>query len=226
MQFVAIALAALIGLLFVTAAARLAFAYARRPSRNALAAVGCVLAALGGMVFFGLGFSHFGGLRWLPASFEWPVGSARGSLTMPDGTHVVPVALAGNKLQLYTSDWRFLRGWYVPAGGGGQFHLQLAQSNKIEVITRRNAMRYLYNIDGTLMSEQSYAPKAFADFPGSTERIQVPTPWWLWMLTSPMHPWLVIAAGGLLVLLGTRGIRGESQTAQQAAQPNSRPTTP
>jgi hypothetical protein len=223
MQFAAIALAGIIGLVFVTGAASSAIAYVRPPKRNALAALGYALVALGGLGFFGLAFSDFGGLRWLPANFEWPVGSVRGSLTMPDGTHVVPVVLAGKKLQLYTPAWRFLRAWYVPAWGGGQFHLQLAQSNKIEVVTRRNAMRYLYNVDGSLISEQSYAPKAFADYPGSTEKVHVPTPWWLWMFTSPLHPWLAIAAGAVLVIL-TRGARGERQTAQQAASPNAGPT--
>ncbi len=204
MQFVALALAGLIGCLVVTAAVRAALAHSRAPKRNPLAAFGCVLVALGGLGFSGLVFSNFGGFRWLPATLEWPVGSVRGSLTMPDGTHVVPVPLAGSKLQLYSPDWRFLRAWYVPAWGGGQFHLQLAPSNTFEVITRRNAMRYLYQLDGSLISQHTYAPKDFSDLPASSERTHVPTPWWLWMFTSPMHPWLVIVAAGLLVLVTTR----------------------
>ncbi len=225
MQVLAIVLAGVIGSLVVTAAVRSALAYSRRPRRNALAAVGCTLAALGGLGFCGLVFSGFGGLRWLPASLEWPVGSVRGALTMADGTHVVPVPVAGNKVQLYTPDWRFLRGWYVPAWGGGQFHLQLAQSNRFEVITRRNAMRYLYNLDGFVVSEESYAPKAFEGFSESAEKVQVPTRWWLWMFTSPIHPWLVMGAGVLLVLLATRGAKRECHSAQPLS-PNGGPAAP
>jgi hypothetical protein len=224
MQLIPIALAGIIGAIFVAAAVRSAFACKTQPGRKPLAALGYALVAFGGLGFFGLAFSDFGGLRWLPANLEWPVGSVGGALTMPDGTHVVPVVLAGKKLQLYAPDWRFLRGWYVPAGGGGQFRLQLAQTDKIAVITRRNAMQYLYDANGSLISAQTYAPKAFADFPGSRESVRVPTPWWLWMFTSPMHPWLGIASGAVLVLMATRGAKGESHGAQHSAPPNGGPT--
>ena len=187
---------------------------------------GTLFVAFGALGFFGLVFSGLGGLRWLPASFEWPVGFVRGSLTMSDGTHVVPVVLAGKKIQVYTPDWRFLRAWFVPAGGGGRFHLQLAPGSRIEVITRRDTMRYLYDPNGSLISAQSYAPRAFGDFPGSSETVRVPTSCWLWMFTSPMHPWLFFALGGVLVFVATRGTNNGSHGPQPSTPPNGGPMRP
>ncbi len=91
----------------------------------------------------------------------------------------------------------------------GSIQLQLAGTNNIEVITRRPPMRYLYDLHGSLVSEHSYAPKAFADFPGSAEGTRVPTPWWLWMFTSLMHPWVLMVFGLLLLLFAKRGPRNE-----------------
>jgi hypothetical protein len=220
MQFIAMALSAIIGCIIVAVAVQSAFASKSYPGmKRSLAVLGYSLVALGALGFFGLFFSSFGGLRWLSANLEWPVGFVRGTLTMPDGTHVVPVELAGKKIQVYTPDWRFVRAWYVPAGGG-QFHLQLAQTNRIEVITRRNAMQYLYDVNGSLISAQSYAPKRFADFAGSAESTRVPTPWWLWMFTSPIHPWLIFALGGVLVFLARRGTGNGSREAQPGTIPS------
>jgi hypothetical protein len=85
-------------------------------------------------------------------------------------------------------------------------------------------MRYLYNLDGSLISAQTYAPKTFQDFPGSNENIRVPTPWWFWMLTNPMHSWLVFALGGALVFLNTRKTKDGSFGRQPSASPNDGPT--
>jgi len=179
---------------------------------------------LAGRVSLDSCFRVSGGLRWLPTTFEWPVGFVHGSLTMPDGTHVVPVELAGNRIQTYSPDWQFVRAWYVPAGGGGRVHLQIAQTNRIEVIARIHTMRYLYNLDGSLISAQTYAPKTIQEFPGSNESIRVPTPWWFWMLTSPAHSWLVFALGGVFVLFNSRKTKVGRFNSQPGASPNNGPT--
>jgi len=225
MQLIAITLVAIIGIIVVAGAVRAAFAYKKHPKKTRWVIVfGYALVALGGTGFFGLAFSSVGGLRCLPTTFEWPVGFVHGPLTMPDGTHVIPVALAGNRIQIYGPDWQFVRAWYVPAGGGGRVSLQIAQTNRIEVIARIHTMRYLYNLDGSLISAQTYAPKTFHDFPGSNESIRVPTPWWFWMLTSPMHSWLVFAFGLVLVFLNSRKIKNGSLDSQPSAPPHAGPT--
>jgi len=184
--------------------------------------LGYALVAFGGLGFFGLMFSTLGGLRWLPSTVAWPVGSVHGSLTMPDGTHVVPVQIAGQKIQIYGPDWRYVRGWYVAAGGGRRFLLQLAGTNSVEVITKPHSMRYVYDLDGRLLLSQSYAPTNFADFSGSGEKVRVPTPWWLWMFTSPMHSWLVFMLGGILLFLENLSAK---RGAHPGAAPNGGPTS-
>ena len=218
MQIIAILLATVIGVIVVGGSAWSAIISMKcEGSRNTclVVSLGYALVTFGGIGFFGLAFSSFGGLRWLPTTFEWPVGFVRGSLTMHDGTHVVPVELAGNRIQIYSPEWRFVRAWYVPHGGGGRIHLQLKETNVIEIITRSDSMRYLYDINGSLLSEKSYIPKKFVDFPGSKESDTVPTPWWLWMLTSPLNSWLVFA-GGMIVLILTS--KNKKNTASGSVQ--------
>ena len=170
--------------------------------RRFLMAVGGILLALGGFGFFGTALSAFGGLRWLPASFEWPVGSARGVVVTRDGMHVVPLTASG-RIQVYDRDWRFLRGWYVDASGG-VFVLRPADTNQIEVITARRQMRYVYSLDGSLLSQERYAPRSYSDFPASGVSAAVPTRWWLRMFTNPAWSWAVGVTGGALLFLADR----------------------
>ena len=53
----------------------------------------------------------------LPNSFQWPAGYAIGVMRMPDGKYVVPLVPSG-RVQLYDSQWRFLRGWHIDANAG------------------------------------------------------------------------------------------------------------
>jgi len=165
-------------------------------------ATGLILVALGGAGFFGIAFSAVGGLSWLPLSFEWPVGSATGILMLPDGKHVVPVQ-APDRIQVYAPDWKFLKGWYLDAHAGW-FDIRPAGTDKIEVRTARGQLRYLYDLDGTMLSRGTYALGAYDNSPAAGGFAKVPTPWWLWMLTSPAHSWIVAAVGGALVYLSTR----------------------
>jgi len=164
--------------------------------------------AIGGLGFFGTALSATGGLAWLPSNFEWPAGFATGILTMTDGKQVVPLTAAG-RIQVYDSEWRFLKGWYVDAGGG-IFKIR-PKDNEIEVITSRGRMRYLYAIDGSLLSQDSYAPQSYADFPTPGRSAVVPTRWWLWLFSSPFYSWATGATGMILLILIDKGILGKNR---------------
>ncbi len=202
-HLISILLILLIGGTFVGGAAYSAFRAKELTGGKRLAtAAGYGLMAVGGLGFFVSPLSSLGGLQWLPSSFEWPVGSARGILVMPDGRHVVPHTASG-RIQVYDAAWRFLRGWHVDAGGG-VFVLRNAATNQIEVITARRHLRYLYELDGSLVSQATYSPRRYSDLTASGISSDVPTRWWLWLFTSPAHSWIVLALGGLLLLLAGR----------------------
>jgi hypothetical protein len=166
--------------------------------RQWLTAAGGGLAVIGGLGFLGAAFSAAGGLRWLPADFEWPVGFANGVLTTLDGKHVVPHAATG-RIQVYDPDWKFVTGWFVNAGGG-TFKLGLKGRDTIEVITARRQMRYLYTIHGYLLVSETYKPLTYSDFPTSGKSVVVPTRWWLWTFTTPFFSWIIGAVGMALIM--------------------------
>ena len=165
-------------------------------------AIGYSLVSFGGLGFFGTALVALGGFPWLQPTFEWPVGRARGVLVMPSGERVVPLKTA-SRIQVYDSAGRFLRGWQVGASGGA-FILRLDESKKIEVLTSRGDRRYLYSLDGELLSQDTYAPGRYSEFYEKGEPLSIPTHWWLWMLTSPFHSWIVAALGGILLFLNGR----------------------
>ena len=181
-----------------------------------LKAVGGILVAFGGFGFFSTVLSASGGLRWLPASFEWPVGIVGGVVMMPDGTQVVPHTASG-RIQVYDRDWSFLRGWYVDASGG-VFVLRVFGPNQIEVITARRQMRYVYSLDGSLLSREGYAPRSYSDFPARGFFAAVPTRWWLWTFTSPFYSGAVIATGMVMLILADRKKARRRRPPNQAMQ--------
>ena len=203
MHLVFILLVLCVGGTFIWCATAMALRSKRhRGAKKWLNAVGGMLVALGGFGFFSTMLSASGGLRWLPASFEWPVGIVDGVVVMPDGAQVVPHTASG-RIQVYDRDWSFLRGWYVDAGGG-VFVLRPAGPNQIEVITARRQMRYVYSLDGSLLSQEGYAPRSYSDFPASGVFAAVPTRWWLWMFTSPFYCGAIIAIGIVMSSLAGR----------------------
>jgi len=167
-----------------------------------LTVIGGIFVAVGGVGFFGTMLSALGGLRWLPTTFEWPAGFVKGILVMPDGKRVVPHTPSG-RIQIYDSDWRFLRGWFVDAHGG-EFKIRLEGKDKIEVTTARRQMRYVYTLDGLLLSKDTYTPSSYYDFSTSSQSAAVPTRFWLWTFSGPFHSWFVVMLGTVLLLLTDR----------------------
>jgi hypothetical protein len=205
-QLLAIALILLIGGTFIVAAAIAPFVnrYRRRGMRVA-AALASVLLIVGAAGFFGRALSAAGGLNWLPPSFEWPVGYADGVVSMPGGTHVVPHTPSG-RVQVYDQDWRFVRGWHVDASGG-TFKLREAGDDRIDVITARGSWRYTYTLGGDLIARVNYSPASYSSFPDRGERRVVPTPPWLWIISSPAVAWAVLFLGACVMIVLERKVK-------------------
>ncbi len=198
MHFIFILLVVIIGSTFVG----FAFFYAfRSPTHNRgrkwLQVTGGLLLAFGGLGFFGSALSASGGLGWLPPTFEWPVGYAKNVLLMPVHRYAVPLTASG-RIQIYDMNWGYLRGWSVDANGG-TFVLRPEGRDRIEVITARGNLRYLYDLDGTMLSKGTYAPENYGDYPSSGGAYSVPTKWWLLPFTGPFYSWILGVLGGALL---------------------------
>lgn len=159
---------------------------------------------VGGLGFFGCALSAVGGLNWLPHSFEWPAGYCKGVVSTPGGLRVVPHTASG-RVQVYDSDWRFVRGWHVYAGGG-VFKIVEASDVRIEVVTARGDWHYVFGIDGEQLSKQEYTPKQYSSFPDKGAPAVVPTAPWLWVFSSPFISWgvMMLGIGGLVLLNRSR----------------------
>jgi hypothetical protein len=164
-----------------------------------LLAAMCV--GVGGLGFFGTALIAVGALNPLPSSFEWPVGYATDVVTTKDNYFVVPHT-PSERVQIYDSNWKFLRGWNVDAGGG-TFKLHITDTNRIHVVTARGQMHYVYELNGNVVSSEKYsaAGRSYSSFPEEGDSYLVPTPVWLWVFTSPFYSWLTAAIGlGLFAL--------------------------
>jgi hypothetical protein len=150
-----------------------------------------LLILIGGGGFFAAGLSATGIIK-LPTSYEWPAGYVRGVVTAVDGNHIVPLVPSG-RLQIYDSQWHFIRGWNVDASGG-DFKAQCSSDGVIEIFTARGGRHYSFTEDGHLISSETFA-EPFSSLPIESQSVVVPTSPLLWIFSSPFLSWAVVAAG-------------------------------
>lgn len=158
-----------------------------------------ILIGAGG--FFAAALSAVGILK-LPTSREWPAGYVSGVVTAPDGKYIVPLVPSG-RVQLYDSQWRFIRGWNVDAGGG-DFKVQYSRDGVIEVFTARGEHHYSFTEDGHLIASTTILPEEdlFLKDSPKGQSVVVPTPPLLWVFSSPFLSWGVMVIGfvGMAIL--------------------------
>lgn len=153
------------------------------------------------------------GIIPLPDSFEWPPGYVRGITEAFDGNYVVPLVPAG-RLQIYDSQWHFIRGWHIDASGG-DFTVACSPNDEILVFTGRGRRRYTFTETGKLISA-TLLPESFV-FPEPGQYIEVPTSRLLWIFSSPFLSWG-------LVLIGALGLWVANKFSPGKRQPNSNQT--
>jgi hypothetical protein len=210
MDLLGIILVLLIGGAFIVGAALIPFSseYGRGWRRGLTIPASCLM-VIGAAGFFGAVFSAVGGLNWLPNSFEWPVGCASGVITTAEGLHVVPHTPSG-RIQVYNANWSFRTGWHVDAGAGA-FRLLPSPNGRIEVITSRGRLHYVFDMDGRLISENTFQPESYGSLPEG-ESVIVPTAPWLWAFSSPGISWAVAVTG--MVILGVMHTVGNRKAAR------------
>jgi hypothetical protein len=156
------------------------------------------LILIGASGFFAAALSATGVLK-LPTSREWPAGYASGVVAAADGKYIVPLVPSG-RVQLYDSQWHFIRGWNVDAGGG-DFKVQYSPDGVIEVFTARGEHHYSFSEDGRLIASTTILPESFSSLPKG-QSVVVPTPPLLWVFSSPFLSWGVAVIGfvGMAIL--------------------------
>lgn len=174
----------------------------------------CACLTIGAIGFFGSWLSATGGLNWLPTSFEWPVGTASGVLIKPDGTTIVPHTDSG-RVQIYGKDLSFQRGWFVDARGG-EFKLSPADGTRFYVFTARGDMKLLYDVDGTLLTQEKCRADEYSGIPDIDDRVSIPTPFYLRVFVSSFASWSVAAIGLFLLV-----IAGEPRAGKKLERQNS-----
>jgi hypothetical protein len=126
------------------------------------------------------------GIIKLPKSYEWPAGYATGVKKTASGLYVVPLEAEG-RVQLYDSNWHFLRGWNVDALGG-DFKVAPTPEGNIEVFTARGEHQYSFTENGDLLSTASLSD-SFWSLPKDGQTVIVPTSPLLWAFSSPAISW-------------------------------------
>jgi hypothetical protein len=142
-----------------------------------------------------------GGFSSLPASFEWPVGTASGVVRDTAGRYFVPLESA-SRVQVYDEGKRFLHGWAVEANGG-TFKLQIAGDDFVDVFTANGQRHFVFRSDGTLVKDHGSYSTKYSDVapePKSTERFD--TFFFLLPFADPRTAWTVCIVGafGLFAL--------------------------
>jgi hypothetical protein len=138
------------------------------------------------------------GIVKLPMTYEWPAGYVTNVITTADNKYVVPIVPSG-RVQLYDSNWHFLRGWNVDALGG-DFKVAADSPGTLEVFTARGEHHYTFTENGELISS-SPLTKSYYSLPTSGQAEVVSTPLLLWPLSNPFISVVVGTLGFLLLKL-------------------------
>ena len=69
------------------------------------------------------------------------------------------------------------------------------------MITARGNWHYVFDMEGRLISKNSYLPKSYDSFPEKGESVVVPTAPWLWIFSNPFISWAVGAMGMVLLIV-------------------------
>jgi hypothetical protein len=164
--------------------------------RRVVSCLATILMTVGAFGFFGSVLVAMGAFSRLAASFEWPVGFAKGVVATTDHSYFVVPHTPTGRVQIYERNWKFLRGWNVSAGGGA-FKLYITDTNGIHVVTARGHKHHVYDLAGNLLSSETYPDSraGYSSFPNDGDSYVVPTPIWLWVFSNPFFSWLAAALG-------------------------------
>jgi hypothetical protein len=141
------------------------------------------------------------GIVRLPKSYEWPAGYVDGVRKTASGLHVVPLVPEG-RVQLYDSNWHFLRGWNVDALGG-DFKVAPTPGGKIDILTARGEHQYSFTENGDLLST-AHLSEPYYLLTNEGQTVIVPTSPLMWIFSGPAISWGVGVLGFIGLWLAKR----------------------
>jgi hypothetical protein len=130
---------------------------------------------------------------------EWPLGTVSGVVRDSSGRYAASNT-AYSRVQVYDQYKKFITGWSVD-DGGGNFHLMMNKNDQVEVFCVRNDRHYVYNLDGTLVSQSDYSPNDYPNLEANTSTEYFPTPLYLLPFSSPVFGWLIGVIGAIVLAL-------------------------
>ncbi|MCH6258805.1 hypothetical protein MLD52_19760 [Puniceicoccaceae bacterium K14] len=153
-----------------------------------------VLLLIGAVSFFSTPLASI-----LPKEIEWPIGYANQIFRNSKG-EIFAVDTTIQRIQTYSEEWIFLRGFSVDARGG-VFKVRNEGNGRLRVFTARGNKELVYSQGGELLETWDYRPKPYDKFPSSGRSGIVPTPLYLIPFASPFLGWLIVAVGGGILML-------------------------
>lgn len=160
--------------------------------------IGALLFICGAIGFMGILFSS-GGKLTLPETVEWPIGKTDNVLKTEDNIYIVPHQSA-DRIQIYNSELEFIRGWNIDTGGG-MYKLVPIDNNQFTIYTVRGDIKYIYDIEGNLISEEEPYQTDYSKLPSEGMTVEIPTPFYLIFLTNPAMAWTTALIGLALTMV-------------------------
>lgn len=178
------------------------FTYHKKTKKYLVEKLGYFFVLIGALGFFCTGFSALGGMNWLPKSFPWPVKYTWNATKANTDIYVVPIPPSG-RIQLYDNNLKFIRGWPVEAFGGS-FKINVSKENNINVYTSRGQRHYIFNLNGDLISQKIYTPKAYDSFYGGMVNLSLPVSPFLLVFTHPFYSWIIVVLGLIILIIADK----------------------
>ena len=150
----------------------------------------------GVVAFLGQAVGGTGGLAFMPNSLESPVLLPSSSASDSSGNTVVALNSTG-RIQIYAPDGHFIRGWYVEQSEAA-CKVRFTASGDIEVFSRNRNRRYVYDLQGHLLSQVAVPETTFDGVAAHTATGKIPRSLFiLWPFAQPFAAWSLIACGQL-----------------------------
>ena len=175
--------------------------------------IGVLFMIYGALAFTGWGMTI---LDQIPqfSPVNWPLGTVSGVVQDSTGRYVASNT-AYSRVQVYDPNLNFITGWSVD-DGGGDFHLVMNKNDQVEVLCVRNHRRFVYNLDGNLVTQSGFSWDDYPNLDADTMTVSFPTPIYLLPFTSPFLGGFTVILGMIIISLAGWPIRRRKKKEEES----------